>query len=68
MRIAIYKEGKPERSFTIEVLKRIQDGLDMDNINHSHTVPSKSRPFVASEIHKRMRKFLNNRLLPLTTR
>ena len=41
MRIAricysMYKEGKAERSFETEALKRIQDGLDMGDINHSY--------------------------------
>ena len=46
-----YKEGKSKRCFEVEVLKRIQDGLDMGDINHSHNFPAKFRPFVAAEIH-----------------
>ena len=45
MRIAricysLYKGGS-KRSFEVEVLKRIQDGLDMGDINHSQNFPYK---------------------------
>ena len=66
MRIAricysLYKEGGSKRSFEVEVLKRIQDGLDMGDINHSKNFPEKFRPFLANEIHNRMTTFLKIR-------
>ena len=57
-----YKEGKSKLSFEVEVLKRIQDRLDMGDINHSHNFPAKFRPFVAAEIHRRMSLFFNIRM------
>ena len=36
----LYKEGRSERSFETEVARKIQDGLDMDDINHSHKWPA----------------------------
>ena len=58
----IYKEGRSERSFETEVARKIQDGLDMGDINHSHTFPGKFRPYVAHEVHIRMQRFLTSRL------
>ena len=58
----IYKEGKSERSFEIDVARHIQNGLDMGDINHSHQFPAKFRPYVAHEVHQKMKVFLNSRL------
>ena len=38
---AIYKEGRSERSFETQVARKIQDGLDMGDINHSQKFPGK---------------------------
>ena len=35
----------------------------MGDINHAHNFPPKFRPYVAKEVHRRMKKFLNSRLL-----
>ena len=35
----------------------------MGDINHLHNFSSKFKPFVAKEIHRRMSKFFNNRLV-----
>ena len=58
-----YNEGKSERSFEIEMLKRIQDGQDIGDINHSHNFPGKFRPFVAAEIHRQMSLYFQTRMI-----
>ena len=67
MRIAricyfLYRTGGSERDFEIEVLRKINDGIDMGDLNHSHNFPAKFRPFVAREIQTRMATFLTSRL------
>ena len=67
MRIAricyfLFKKGGSERDYEIEVLRKINDGMDMGDLNHSHNFPPKYRPFVAKEIHKRMSSFLTSRM------
>ena len=68
MRIAricyfLFKTGGSERDYEIEVLRKINDGIDMGDLNHSHNFPPKFRPFVAKEIHRRMSSFLTSRML-----
>ena len=57
-----YKEGNSKRHYEQEVLKAVQNGLDMGEINHSDQFPRKFRPFVQKQIHERTKTFLNNRL------
>ena len=59
----LYKKGGSERDFEIEVLRKIEDGIDMGDINHSHNFPPKFRPFVAKVIHNRMSNFLKSRMV-----
>ena len=56
----LYKKGGSERDFEMEVARKIQDGIDMGNINHSHNFLPKFRPCVAKEVSARMSKFLNS--------
>ncbi len=68
MRIAricyfLFKTGGSERDFEIEVLRKINDGIDMGDLNHSHNFPPKFRPYIAKEIHRRMSTFLTSRMV-----
>ena len=68
MRIAricyfLFKKGGSERDCEIEVLRKINDGMDMGDLNHSHNFRPKYRPFVAKETHERMSSFLKSRML-----
>ena len=47
-----YKEGNSKRHYEQEVLKAVQNGLDMDEINRSDRFPRKFRPF-ATRLSKR---------------
>ena len=58
----LYKTGGSERDYEIEVLRKINDGIDMGDLNHSHNFPPKFRPFVAREVQARMKTFLTSRL------
>ena len=47
-----YKEGNSKRHYEQEVLKAVQNGLDMGEINHSDQFPRMFRPF-ATRLSKR---------------
>ena len=57
-----YKEGSSYRNFENEVLKAVQNGLDMGDINNSKRFPPNFRPFVAQEVRKLVGDFFKNRM------